>query len=63
MGIQEMVLIDYDYIVVDRPDLDAVLFNIMGSEVWIPRSLIEDIWEEDGQVEISLWFAEKEGLV
>lgn len=56
-------IIDYNHVLVDRDDLKAILFQIGDQEVWIPRSLIEDQWEEDKQVEIPLWFAMQEGLI
>lgn len=46
----------------------ALLVEIDGEEIWIPQSIIDDkseVWIEGdiGELVISLWFAEKEGLV
>ena len=54
---------DYDEILQDTGDGGATLFEIDEKEVWVPNSLVEEIWESDNQVEVPLWFAEKEGLV
>ena len=34
-------------------------------EIWIPKSLIQDEWQSEGTVSMTLplWFAEKEGLL
>ncbi len=58
----ETVLIDYDHILVDQDKFGAILFEIDEREIWIPRSLVEDIWEEDRRMEIPLWFAVKKEL-
>lgn len=39
----------------------AVLFDIEGDEIWIPKSLFEYV--EEDEIEVSSWFAEEEGLV
>ena len=57
----ETTLIDFDEIKHDTGR--ATLFDIDGDDIWIPNSLIVDIWDHDHQVEIPVWFAEKEGLV
>lgn len=40
----------------------AYLVNIDDEEVWIPKSVIEDFDEKNGQMIIAEWFASKEGL-
>ena len=52
----------------DNPDKQAVAFDIDDRIVWIPRSIIEDMYEhEDGDplwyVIVPEWFAEQEGLI
>lgn len=45
----------------------AVLCEVDGDEVWIPRSVIEDGEDletgDTGDIEVAEWFAIKEGLV
>jgi len=57
------VVICFDEIVVNRDDLGAVLFRMDNQEIWIPRSLIGWLDEEDNEVEVPEWFAIKEELV
>lgn len=63
----EWVTFEYDDVITDT-EL-AVLFDCGDEEpVWIPRSVLENDWYSDpgcgpGEVEIPLWFAEKNGLV
>jgi len=47
---------------------DAVLCDIEGEEIWIPKSQIHDdseIWKsgQDGALVITRWIARKKGLV
>ena len=51
---QDIVLITYDEIV--RKTHKAILFKIADKEIWIPVSLIDDIWEDDNQVGLPVWF-------
>lgn len=53
-------------VVLRETDL-ALLFVIDDDEVWIPKSVIEDaetidVGDEDIEINIASWFAEKEGL-
>ena len=41
----------------------AYLFVIDEEEVWIPKSVCEEVDEELNIVEIQEWFAEQEGLI
>jgi hypothetical protein len=59
----KIVLIDYDHIILDEGKWDAILFSIEGENQWIPRSIIDDIWEDDQQVGVPEWFAWQEGLI
>ena len=63
MGNNDLVDIPYDEV---RHDTDfAVLFIMDGEEQWIPKSLIENISDEDGPGEVTIpeWFARQEGLI
>lgn len=45
----------------------AFLFETEESEVWVPKSVIEEpdeiaVDDEDIEVNVKTWFAEKEGL-
>lgn len=46
----------------------AILFRIQNEEVWIPKSVINDLtltkerFKKSGTVEVAEWFAEKEGF-
>lgn len=59
-----MEKVEFQVITLRESDL-AVLFDIEGEEVWVPKSLMEDWPDEDdeGEIEIPEWFAIKEGLV
>lgn len=57
------VQIKYDEIRHNTGDGGATLFIIDEDEVWIPNSLIKEIWEQDNEVEVPRWFAEKEELI
>jgi len=57
----EFVIVEYDEKKYDTGK--ATLFIVEDDEVWIPNSLIDDIWEDDNQVLVARWFAEKECLV
>jgi len=61
----ETVLIDYDTVLVDTGAGGASLFKIDVREVWIPNSLVEEVYKSEAscQVEIPVWFAKKEGLI
>jgi len=39
----------------------AVLFEIGGSDVWIPKSCIESV--DADEVWVAEWFSDKEGLI
>ena len=46
----------------------ALLCEIDGSEIWLPKSQIEDgdeieVGEEDIEINVAGWLAEQEGLV
>lgn len=64
MGNNDLVDIPYDEIRHTPSDL-ATLFIIDNKEVWIPKSLIEDISNEDGPGEVTIpeWFCISEGLI
>jgi RNase P/RNase MRP subunit p29 len=54
--------------VVIRETDSAVLLETDDGKVWVPKSIVidpPDYWGEDEEVEIEIptWFAEKEGLV
>ena len=61
MPADKIVDVEYDWIKIDDPQYDAVLFAIGGDEhVWLPRSLIE-IDKDDKVVTLPEWLAiEKE---
>ena len=59
----ETVTIVYDEKLVNTGEGGATLFLMDGVEVWVPNSLISDLEQGNNEVEIPLWFAEKEGLV
>lgn len=45
----------------------AFLFELESSELWVPKSVIEEpddvaVDDEDIEVNVKTWFAEKEGL-
>ncbi len=45
----------------------AFLFQIDGEEKWVPKSVLEgadtfDLGDEDVEVEVAVWFADKEEL-
>lgn len=56
----ETVLIPFDTIFYET-DL-ATRFDIDGRQIWIPKSVIEDVYD-DNTVEVARWFAEKEELI
>jgi hypothetical protein len=58
-----LVSVSFEAIKLDREDLRAVLFDIEGYDVWIPRSLIHHINETDMTIEVPSWFAYREGLL
>lgn len=47
----------------------AVLLDVDGQEVWVPRSLIDGEGDElerrqgPGEIEVQKWFLEREGLI
>lgn len=57
------VLIDFDGVIAQTER--GVLVNVDGDEIWIPKSLVDnlDSIEDDGYLELPVWFAEQEGLV
>jgi hypothetical protein len=62
---KEKIRID-DVTILRTTDM-AVLFEIDGSEYWIPQSQIDDdseVWEEgdEGTLVISKWIADQKGL-
>lgn len=57
----EMVTIDFRSVIRDRDSDAAILFDIEGEEIWIPRSLIDE--QDSGSVDVPKWFARKEGLL
>ena len=57
----KFVNIDFDWIVGETEM--AILFLADDEELWIPRSVIKDVWEKDQVVEIETWFAEKKGWI
>ena len=59
----ETVLIDYDEIAHDTGDGGATLFHIENREVWVPNSVLVDVWENDNQFEVPEWFALQEELI
>lgn len=45
----------------------AVLIEIEGKEVWVPKSVIDDdseVWqdEQEGELVVKEWWAEKNGM-
>ena len=54
--------VKYNYVVKESDK--ATLFSIKGKTkpVWIPKSVQVDIDEGDKEVEVQLWFADKEEL-
>jgi len=58
--------VELDALCIHETDL-ALLVEIEGEEVWIPKSQIEDDSEvmekgDEGTLVVSGWFADKEGL-
>ena len=48
-----------------RQSANAVLLDIEGEEIWVPKSLMEE-WpdvDDEGEIELPEWFAIQEGLV
>ncbi len=41
----------------------SVLFDLGDEEVWIPKSLINDIGEENQEVEVLTWKVDELGLI
>ena len=56
------VRLDFDDLV-DETDLACCLAFSDEHEVWVPKSIILELDEEDGEVEVPQWFAYKEGLI
>ena len=51
-----------------RETAKAILVEIDGDEVWIPKSVIHDDSEvsaggDEGDLVVAQWFAEREGLI
>ena len=57
----EVVDVRYDRVKIDSERHKAILFQIGGKEVWLPRSLIE-VDEKDKTVALPAWKCEQEGL-
>lgn len=56
----DLVGIEHEGVVRDDPNADAVLFDCQDSNVWIPRSLLQDY---DGEIMvIPRWLADKRRL-
>lgn len=52
-------------VVTIKVGLNAVLMDIEGEEVWVPKSIMEE-WpdvDDEGEIELPEWFAIQEGLV
>jgi len=56
------MILKYDSIKVDKPDLKAVLFVFGDDEVWIPRSQIRDLDENRSEIDIPSWLAIDKGI-
>lgn len=41
----------------------AIMVEVYGEEVWLPRSQIEDIDEDTGDITITAWIAKSKGLI
>jgi hypothetical protein len=59
--------VSFHDVTVVRETQMALLCNVEGEEIWIPKSQIADESEvykldTDGELVITEWFAEKEGL-
>jgi hypothetical protein len=52
----------FDEIVRDHPNDDAILVRIDGREIWIPRSLIKNDYENDELAEVPWWWVKQNGL-
>lgn len=53
------------FVVTLRQSANAVLLDIEGEEVWVPKSIMEE-WpdvDDEGEIELPEWFAIQEGLV
>ena len=62
------VMVEFDDIVLDREDKNAILFRLGDREVWIPRSQILEVdycLAEQGVIKVYIpeWLAIKEGLI
>ena len=59
--------VEFEDCVLIRETTDAVLAEVEGEEIWIPKSQFNwDVHMEFGRpfsLEINLWWATKEGLV
>ncbi len=60
-----LITVYFDKVVIDEDYYNALLLDFGSDEgnVWIPRSLIHQLDETKGEMEIPVWFAEKEGLI
>ena len=60
-----LITIFFDDIIIDEDQYNAILFDLgpISGNVWIPRSLIEQLDEGSNEVEMPEWFALKEGLI
>jgi hypothetical protein len=57
--------VDFFAVTLRETDL-AVLMDIDGEEVWVPKSILDEEWPEvdcEGDITLPEWFATKEGLV
>lgn len=57
----ELVDVKYDLIKIDHERHKAILFEIGGREVWLPRDLIE-VDRDARVVTLPAWKAEQEGI-
>ena len=48
-------------VVLDDEQYKAVLFDLDGDEVWVPRSVLYGY--EDDEVEVAEWWAMEHGLI
>ena len=55
--------LSYYRIVLDNPKKNAILIDFGDNKQWIPRSQIDDIFEDDDTIILTEWIAKEKGLI
>lgn len=55
--------LSYYEILSDNPKKNAIWIDFGDNRQWIPRSQIDDIFEEDDVVILTEWIAKEKGLI